>query len=310
MKTGNEDQSSPIRDPAIRIEIDNIRKNPSLDPPPRSPRLPILSKDMPIRSKLFAIQKFIESFQYNYRGVPFIQLRKDRGMHHIFTATNTIIRAALPIQCVEACFIASVLTTELTEVDRVPLSFKSKCEGSYYRHIVLAVRAENKWGALGISRRNTLMHKKLRYSCLFDLVKDFKDSYALNGHKLVKTYLGLPFSRALFSDIPIKWKYLRLSMKNEEEVERALASYSLNLTSLDDHLKLYSSLDGFQCDFVGNDKSKGNNIRKIEMSKKKTSEKKSPLEKTDSTVKSTCKQSDKNNRGISSSTPPRIRRPV
>ena len=154
------------------------------------------------------------------------------------------------------------------------------------------------------------MHKKLRYSCLFDLVKDFKDSYALNGHKLVKTYLGLPFSRALFSDIPIKWKYLRLSMKNEEEVERALASYSLNLTSLDDHLKLYSSLDGFQCDFVGNDKSKGNNIRKIEMSKKKTSEKKSPLEKTDSTAKSTCKQSDKNNRGISSSTPPRIRRPV
>ena len=39
-------------------------------------------------------------------------------------------------------------------MDRVPLSFKTKfAHGTVHRHIVLAVRYDGKWGALGISRR-------------------------------------------------------------------------------------------------------------------------------------------------------------
>jgi len=66
-------------------------------------------------------------------------------------------------------------------VIRIPISFKSECDGNVYRHIILAIYAHNgkkvdkesasvdsgwRWGAMGISRRKTLMFKEMKYPTL------------------------------------------------------------------------------------------------------------------------------------------------
>ncbi len=47
-----------------------------------------------------------------------------------------------------------------------------------------------KWGALGISRRQELMYKDLVFDSLSDLVLDFKLSYEKWWHKLKKARIG------------------------------------------------------------------------------------------------------------------------
>lgn len=49
--------------------------------------------------------------------------------------------------------------------------------GVTHRHIVLAVRLEEKWGAIGISRRDCLMKKKINFDSLTDLIREFESSY-------------------------------------------------------------------------------------------------------------------------------------
>lgn len=48
------------------------------------------------------------------------------------------------------------------KVDRFPVCFRSSLDGRVYRHIILAVRSGKVWGALGLSRRDTLMYKELK----------------------------------------------------------------------------------------------------------------------------------------------------
>jgi hypothetical protein len=47
-----------------------------------------------------------------------------------------------------------------------------------------------KWGALGISRRQELMYKDLVFDSLSDLVADFKAGYEKWWHKLLKARIG------------------------------------------------------------------------------------------------------------------------
>jgi hypothetical protein len=57
-----------------------------------------------------------------------------------------------------------------------------------YRHIVLAVHhlPSGRFGALGLSRRDALMYKPLRFSSLAELVADFKAGYEAWWHALLK----------------------------------------------------------------------------------------------------------------------------
>lgn len=52
--------------------------------------------------------------------------------------------------------------TKIKKVDRYPVSFRSSLDGRVYRHIILAVLSGGLWGALGLSRRDSLMYKELR----------------------------------------------------------------------------------------------------------------------------------------------------
>ena len=203
-------------DPGTQSLIDRIADDSSLKAPPM-PKRPNL-KSGTTKSKLQALSRYIHAFEYNHTGKSYFKMSRDRGLKHVHFTAREIIREALPIQCVEAVFLAVHLTAELDCLDlRVPLSFKSKCGESHYRHIVLAVRdgSTGKWGSLGISRRKVLAYKEPTFESLSTLVLDFQLSYKQCDHDLVKIYLGLPFPSGLHSVDPIKWRVLKQELTDE-----------------------------------------------------------------------------------------------
>lgn len=220
----------------IQQQYERIRSLPDdeLPPPPPLPVLPDTHAALSVKQKVTAIQKFISSFQYNYSGTPFVRMQKNRGMSHISSCAKQIIATALPIQCVEAVFLGCFLTADLKEVDRIPLSFKSRMNGHTYRHIVLAIRYEKRWGAIGISRRANLMHKDIRFDSLLEMVDHYQRSYEACYHRVLMIYVGLPFSHDVFSDMPIKWKIMRLSCRPDDrkELESTLSSYTHNMAKM------------------------------------------------------------------------------
>jgi len=111
---------------------------------------------------------------------------------------------------------AAYLTNELKTITRIPVSFKSEVEGTIYRHIVLAVESEGKWGALGISRRKTLMYKDLKFDSLGDLMREFRDSYQESFHELLKIYVGLPFTRDTYSSSKLQWRVLKIALQDRD----------------------------------------------------------------------------------------------
>ena len=80
--------------------------------------MPLLRQTMSMQQKLESIQKYISSFEYNHigRDTTFLFPRKDRGMMHLVNLAKVIIRESLPIQCVEAVFLAVYLTNGIKEV--------------------------------------------------------------------------------------------------------------------------------------------------------------------------------------------------
>ena len=53
------------------------------------------------------------------------------------------------------------LTNGISGLARFPISFKSSFNGNTYRHVVLGVYYNGRYGALGMSRRSDLMDKPL-----------------------------------------------------------------------------------------------------------------------------------------------------
>jgi tubulinyl-Tyr carboxypeptidase len=213
-------------DAEIQAQIASIKASTDLpDPPIYCPLPPDLSGYNSTKDKLARIQRYIESFEYNYSGTPFVNLKKSKNLSHIYSTSKQIIHIGLPIQCVEATFLGCYLTADCREVERVPLSFKSKFLGKIYRHIVLAVRVDGKWGALGISRRSNLMNKPMKFDSLGDLAQEYKESYKVNHHRLLTVYVGEKFAHEKYSDTKVKWKTVKVRMNSG--AHRALNEFSI-----------------------------------------------------------------------------------
>ena len=75
---------------------------------------------MSVQRKVRAIQRFISALEYNYTGQSFVSLRRDRGMKHLIFAAKAIIRAYLPIQCVEGLFLGVYFTNGMEVCLNVP----------------------------------------------------------------------------------------------------------------------------------------------------------------------------------------------
>ncbi len=165
------------------------------------------------------------------------------------------MREALPIQCLEAVMLGCFLTTKWQNVDRVPISFKSfvKPINRSFRHIVLAVRHQGKWGAIGLSRKDTLMYKKVKFPSLSALIKDYQLAYEQCWHVLKKVYVGFPFRHEPLSMAPIKWRVLNLRIDKHPWVEVAdsLDTYAKDLHKLADYYHHHQRLpDSFSATYI------------------------------------------------------------
>jgi len=164
----------------------------------------------PVAQQLRLVQRYISSLQYNFVSHTFFDTAKYRPLSRILDTAREIVRECLPIRCLEAAFVALLLTQELPEVDRIPLAFRSAFGGATHRHIVVLIRHAGVWGALGLSRRADLMHRPLMFDSLGDIIVDFKRCYESHGHRLEAVFLGLPVSHDPNSvNVPC-WKYLEL----------------------------------------------------------------------------------------------------
>ena len=232
--------SSLLNDPVVIAEIERIKASPDLEEPPSlvMPSLDYSLTRLSVLENVRKVQAFIAAFQYNFTGKPFVKMFKSKGAVHIFNVSKQLIKESLPIQCVEAVFLGTHLTSSMSDMDRVPLSFKTKFfHGTVHRHIVLAIRYEGKWGAIGISRRANLMNKPMTFSSLSALVEDYRHSYEECYHVLLTVYVGLPMPHNNYVDQPIKWRAtkVRVFANADEDVASKINKFTSNMHKMNAH---------------------------------------------------------------------------
>ncbi|KAI9140857.1 Vasohibin-domain-containing protein [Paraphysoderma sedebokerense] len=198
---------------------------------PKSP-----TSQQKILAKLEEIQQYISSLGYNHLPITFFPLKKGRSLKSHSETARQIIALSLPIRCLEAVIVGIYLTHHIPDLLRIPVSFKSKSlaneshmdraesvenrkNKNIFRHIVMAVRIGDRWGALGLSRRQDLMNKDATFESLTELLKDYERCYDRNKHKLAKITIGLPITHDPFSTETIHWKYLSLSINQQSWAE-------------------------------------------------------------------------------------------
>ena len=93
-------------------------------PPAPRPRLPPGFKGLPLEERLAAAQAFIASFCYNFTRAQYFDVDKARPLASLLATARAIVRAPLPIKCVEAVFLGLLLTQGMEDVERIPVSFK------------------------------------------------------------------------------------------------------------------------------------------------------------------------------------------
>ncbi|KAJ3161584.1 Tubulinyl-Tyr carboxypeptidase 2 [Irineochytrium annulatum] len=142
-------------------------------------------------------------------------MRKNLPFKQLMGTAAEMVRYGLPIKCLEAAVVGIYCSNEITEIDRFTLSFKSKAEGSVFRHIVLAIRHHEYYGALGLSRRKDLMFKPLVYRSLRELVMEYKRAYGNNFHELTKIKIGLPCPHDPANHELLPWKFKSVVMDGD-----------------------------------------------------------------------------------------------
>ncbi|KAL4124840.1 hypothetical protein PRIC2_008434 [Phytophthora ramorum] len=172
-------------------------------PEPPEPKMPSFGPKVTIKSRLHAVQNVITSLEYNYTGTLYFDVNKNRSFKSIANTAKEIIKEGLPIQCLEAVFLAAYLTAGLQTLERFPISFKTTAGTSTHRHIVLGVRhQQQKWGALGLSRCDKLMNKEMKFDSLSDLVLDYCQEFQNVYHKVVRVnVLNLPVDTNVWTDV-------------------------------------------------------------------------------------------------------------
>jgi len=191
------------------------------------PCAPVLTKEMLVPEKIILVQKFLNQLQYNHTGTQFFVVKMNRSISHLYEIAKNIIINPLPVKCLEAVAVALYLTASIQNLDRFTIRFKSQFGDVVHRHIVLGLYHNSNYGAVGLSRRNTLMYKPLDYRSLADLIFDFKESYADCCHTLKKVKLSLPITSDFYTCETIAWNHFVLNLTMSDELIKAsLLRYS------------------------------------------------------------------------------------
>lgn len=165
-----------------------------------------------INSKLDSINSYFKTLQYNHTGTQFFDIKKHQPLHFLMDTAKEIINESLPIKCLEAVIVAIYLTSNIEGLDRFTIGFKSKLNGCTHQHVVLGLHYKNKYGSIGMSRRNDLMSKPLEYDSLADLILDFKKSYENYSHILLRVKIGMTVTHDIFSYESIQWGVVSLNV--------------------------------------------------------------------------------------------------
>ncbi|CAF0757171.1 unnamed protein product [Didymodactylos carnosus] len=191
--------------------------------------LPIIVPDPPyhiannvrytIHEKLQQIQNYVQRLEYNYTGMQFFDIQSKRPVNYLMDIARYIMTESLPIKCFEAFIICLYLTTGITGLDRFNISFKSRFNGTVYRHVILGLKYHQNYGSLGVSRRKDLMYKPLKYDKLSALIDDFILAYKKYGHDVLKVKIGLPIVHDLKSFQTIIWKAIIVSPTKTDKID-------------------------------------------------------------------------------------------
>lgn len=191
--------------------VQNIRNGQSLDKVPYVAP-PVFTSISSVEEKLGQVQSYLQQLQYNHTGTQFFEIKKWRPLSGLMDTAREIIKESLPIKCLEAVIVGLYLTCGMTELQRFTISFKTRFNAHFYRHVVLGVHHNGRFGTLGLSRRDDLMFKPLKFKSLLDLLEDFTMSYNKYHHVVKKIKLSIPVVHDTQSYERIHWKYLTLSL--------------------------------------------------------------------------------------------------
>ncbi|CAF0723962.1 unnamed protein product [Adineta ricciae] len=193
-----------------------------------------------VHEKLQQIQNYIYRLEYNYTGMQFFDLNPTRSIYGLMDTTRQMMTESLPIKCFEAFLIGLYLTTGIIGLDRFNISFKTRFNSIIYRHVVLGVKYQQFYGALGISRREDLAYKSLdgKYEHFSELIDDFICAYKRYGHTVLRVRIGLPIIHDLKSFLTINWKVLTIlpSKTDKSEYDRELNKITRIWRQVDMHM--------------------------------------------------------------------------
>nr|CCC94718.1 conserved hypothetical protein [Trypanosoma congolense IL3000] len=190
-----------------------------------------IPRGLPSRMQIPYVQNVLNALSYNFLPNTFFCLEKRRSLQSILLTSKEILTEALPIRCLEATFVGLYLTQDLKDVDRIPLSFKSRAKGRAYHHIVLVIRCDSRYGAVGLSRKSTLMDKPLMYTSLFELIMEYKKQYEAIGHELVDFKLGLCVSHKRDTNKTPCWRYISVKLSKHSVAASPAATCLLDQQS-------------------------------------------------------------------------------
>lgn len=219
--------------PEGKDRIDQLRnRNDHKDVP--IPSVPVFGPQTPIPTCLKSVQSYINALRYNHTGTQLYEIRKYRPLAGLMVKAKEMTKEALPIKCLEAVILALYLTNGLEGVDRFPIGFKSVLEGHKHYHVVLGIRYNGRFGALGISRRHDLMDKPLTFASLHDLLDSYDQAYARYGHQLKKAKVGGLVPHDLHSQEKIMWDGVAVgfSKVTQPERQKKLDRYSREFRSM------------------------------------------------------------------------------
>lgn len=202
----------------------------------RCPKLILHLNECPSR-KLHLIQDYLKQFTYNYTGTQFFPVQRRISIDRLKHLAKNMIEACLPIKCLEATVLAIFITEGQREFKRFTLSFCSEFEGQCFKHIVLGVHADGKYGALGLSRRSDLMYRPLEYSSLGAFVDSYALAYSGHNHRLLRVKLGLPIPHQPHPFQPVPWKGITIRLglpKFSDQLKRTFNRYSRIITGQGD----------------------------------------------------------------------------
>ena len=253
------EESKPTKDANLLEQIEKIKLKKDL-PKQNYPIPPNVAGQIPVPQKLAAIQAYVEKLAYNYTGTNYFDVRKNRPLARIFETARSITRQALPIKCVEAVFLSAHLTQGIKEVERIPLAFKSSVGGQTYRHIVMAVKHNSKWGSLGLSRRRELYYKDLVFDSLGDLVLEFRRSYETVFHTVKRVRAGLLIPHEPVSGEYVCWNHISQKCSNED-MDALVQAFSEYGRSARRHYEQWKKLGGYVCGVVKKNPSSPARVR-------------------------------------------------